>query len=57
MVIVLAIGPRVCGFKPGLGGEFLRAIKPRAHLTLEGKYSRMLHVVRFCCMLNMPSKY
>jgi hypothetical protein len=27
MVRVLAIGPKVCRFKPGQGNEFLRAIK------------------------------
>jgi hypothetical protein len=30
MVSVLAIGPKVGGFKPGRGDEFLKAIKIRS---------------------------
>jgi hypothetical protein len=30
MVSVLAIGPKVCGFKPSQGERFLRAIKIRS---------------------------
>jgi hypothetical protein len=37
MVSVTTIGPKVRRFKPGPGGEFLRAIKSAAHLQSEGK--------------------
>jgi hypothetical protein len=37
MVSVLAIGPKVRGFKPGRGDGFLRAIKIRTRLPSEGK--------------------
>jgi hypothetical protein len=36
MVSVLAIGPKVSGFKPGRGDGFSRAIKSIAHLSSEG---------------------
>jgi hypothetical protein len=36
MVSVLAIVPKVSGFKPGRGDGFSRAIKSIAHLSSEG---------------------
>jgi hypothetical protein len=37
LVIVLATGPKVRGFKPGQGDAFLRAIKSAARLPSEEK--------------------
>jgi hypothetical protein len=37
VVSVLAIGPKVCGFKPGRGRWILRPIKSGARLPWEGK--------------------
>jgi hypothetical protein len=37
VVSVLATGPKVRGFKPGLGRWILRVIKPVARLPSEGK--------------------
>jgi hypothetical protein len=34
---VLAIGPKVCGFKPGQGDGFLRAIKICSTPSFEGE--------------------
>jgi hypothetical protein len=45
MVSVLAIGPKVRGFKPGRGRWILRAIKSAARLPSERKQSRRTHVV------------
>jgi hypothetical protein len=37
VVRVLAIGPKVRGFKPGLGNGFLRAIKTRSTSSVGGE--------------------
>jgi hypothetical protein len=37
LVIVLAIKPKVCRFKPGRGDGFLRAIKIRSTTSFEGE--------------------
>jgi hypothetical protein len=37
MVSVLAIGPKVCGPKPGRGDGLLRAIKVRSTLFFRGE--------------------
>jgi hypothetical protein len=48
VVNVLATGPKGCGFEPGQGDEFLRAIKilstPSSRM---GSKARRSHVVRF----------
>jgi hypothetical protein len=36
MVSLFAIGPKVCGFKPGRNYEFLRAINPQYVFLLTG---------------------
>jgi hypothetical protein len=40
VVSVLATGPKACGFETGQGDGFLRAIKIRAHLSLEWEVNR-----------------
>jgi hypothetical protein len=37
VVTVLATGPKVCGFKPGLGNGFLKVIKVRKIPSFGGK--------------------
>jgi hypothetical protein len=44
IVIMLAIRPKVLGFKPGLGHVLLRAIKSVARLPSKGKHSRRLKI-------------
>jgi hypothetical protein len=57
VVIVLAIGPKVRGFKPGRGRWILRAINIPSISFFEGKYSHRPHVVRFYGMLKNPAEY
>jgi hypothetical protein len=48
VVSVLATGPKGCGFEPGQGDEFLRAIKIRSISSSRmGSKAGRSHVVRF----------
>jgi hypothetical protein len=49
---VLAIRPKVRGFKPGQGRWVLRAMKFHTMTFFGGEYSRRFHVVRFYGMLK-----
>jgi hypothetical protein len=57
MVSMLAIGPEDCGFKPGQGNGFLRVIKMCSMPSFGKEVKPSPHVVRFYCMLKIPSKY
>jgi hypothetical protein len=57
MVIVLAIGSKFRGFKPGLGDGFLGAIKIRSTPSFGGEMNRHLHVERCYGTLKIISKY
>jgi hypothetical protein len=52
---VFATGLKVCGFEPGQGDGFLRAVKIRSTLSFgwEVGYTWTSHVVRFYGMLNI----
>jgi hypothetical protein len=51
VVSVLATGPKGCGFEPGLGDGFLRAIKIRSTPSFRmGSKAGRSHVVRFYSM-------
>jgi hypothetical protein len=51
VVNVLATGPKGCGFEPGQGDGFLRAIKIRSTPSSRiGSKAGRSHVVRFCGM-------
>jgi hypothetical protein len=53
MVSVLATGPKGCGFEPGQGDGFLRAIKIRSTPSSRlGSKAGRSHVVRFYGMLK-----
>jgi hypothetical protein len=56
MVIMLVIRSKVCGFKPGWGIGFLRAIKIPSTTFLEGKWSYWPHVIRFYGVKNPSCK-
>jgi hypothetical protein len=54
LVIVLAIGPKVCAFKPGRGDGFLRAIEIRSttsfgeEVKLSAPCCNILHIKDPC---------
>jgi hypothetical protein len=54
-VIVLSTGPKVCGFKPGRGDGYLRAIKIRSAPSFGGEaktsapYRKILRHVKEPC--------
>jgi hypothetical protein len=57
VVGVLATGPKGCGFEPGQGDGFLRAIKIRSTPSSRmGNKAGSSHVVRFYGMLKNCSK-
>jgi hypothetical protein len=57
MVSVLAIGPTVCGFKPGRGRRIFMAIKICGTPSFGGQVKPSAHVVRFYGILKIPAEY
>jgi hypothetical protein len=59
MFIVLAIGPKVCGFRAGEDDEFLRAIKIRGTTSLGGEVEpavpcrKILRHVKYLYSMNV----
>jgi hypothetical protein len=57
MASVLTIGPKVRGFKPGLGRRIFKGDKNPQHFFLRrGTLSRWPHVLRFYAVLKIPAK-
>jgi hypothetical protein len=57
MVSALAVEPRVCGFKPGVGDGVLMSIKIRSTPSFGGEVSRRPHAKGFYGMLKNLAKY
>jgi hypothetical protein len=53
IVIVIATGPKVCGFKPGRRRWVLMAIKIRITTSVGREVMLSAHVVRFYGMLKI----
>jgi hypothetical protein len=56
-VSVLAIGPKVRGFKPGREMDFLTGIKIRRTSSFGGEVKTSVHAVRLHGMLKILSEY